>query len=185
MPNTPETSEITGTEEVTLQDMLDARERRAMAQRRLLNSYGCPLICLTLNIPGPVKVPPLAPAAFLEGCRRIEEGLKLLGLKPCFKEEVREKTGWEAIYCVSGEPEAIKAKMAAAEDRDRLGRLFDIDVIRLDGSKVSREELGLSPRACLLCGRPAHQCSRSRSHSLKELSACIHQILSEGASSHD
>lgn len=182
MPNTPE---IPGTEEVALQDMLDARERRAMAQRRLLSAYGCPLVCLTLNIPGPVKVPPLAPAAFLEGCRRIEEALGQLGLKPRFKEEVREKTGWEAIYCVLGQPEAIKAQMAAAEDRDRLGRLFDIDVIRLDGTKVSREDLGLSPRTCLLCGRPAHQCGRSRSHSLKELTACIQQILSEEAGAHD
>lgn len=173
------------TEEVSLQDMLDARERRAMAQRRLLREYGCPLVCFTLNIPGPVKVPPLAPAAFLEGCRRIEKALDQLGLAPAAREEVREKTGWEAICCVPGRPEEIKAKMAAAEDQDRLGRLFDIDVIRLDGTKVSREELGLPPRTCLLCGRPAHQCSRSRSHGLDQLTACIDRILSEEANAYE
>ena len=37
--------------EVSLTEMLDAREARAFAQKQLLNRYGKPLICLTLNIP--------------------------------------------------------------------------------------------------------------------------------------
>ena len=43
-------------EEVALEDMLNARERRAAIQRSLLDEFHCPLVCLTLNIPGPVKV---------------------------------------------------------------------------------------------------------------------------------
>ena len=40
--------------EVTLQEMLDARDRRAEAQRQLLERHARPLISFTMNIPGPV-----------------------------------------------------------------------------------------------------------------------------------
>ena len=69
--------------------------------------------------------------------------------------------------------------MVSLEDQDRIGRLFDIDVLRPDACKVSREDLGFSPRTCLLCGQPAHVCSRSRSHSVAELTAEISQILNK------
>ena len=34
---------------------------------------------------------------------------------------------------------------------------------------IGREELGLGPRKCLLCDRPARECMRARSHSTEEL----------------
>ena len=43
-------------EEVALEDMLNARERRAAIQKSFLDEFHRPLVCLTLNIPGPVKV---------------------------------------------------------------------------------------------------------------------------------
>ena len=44
-------------EEVSLQEMLAAREHRSALQTRLLQQYKKSLISFTLNIPGPVKVP--------------------------------------------------------------------------------------------------------------------------------
>ena len=92
--------------------------------------------------------------------------------------EIKEKTGYEAFYSVDANPDFIKELMVSLEDQDRLGRLFDIDVLRPDGSKVSREDMGSAPRTCLLCGQPAHVCSRSRRHSVAELTAEIGKILS-------
>lgn len=163
--------------EVSLTEMLDAREARAFAQKQLLNRYGKPLICLTLNIPGPVKVLPGVPQAFEEACKRIEAILKVYQTPVLYNISIREKTGYEAIYCVDDSPEAVKGRMTGLEDADRLGRLFDIDVLRTDGTKVSREELGHAPRTCLLCGEPAHVCSRSRRHTIEELTAEITGIL--------
>ena len=114
--------------EVSLTEMLDAREARAFAQKQLLNRYQKPLICLTLNIPGPVKVLPGVPQAFEEACRRIETILKVYQTPVLYNVSIREKTGYEAIYCVDDSPEAIKSRMTSLEDADRLGRLFDIDV---------------------------------------------------------
>ena len=164
-------------EDVSLMDMLNAREMRCRLQRRLICACQKPLICLTLNIPGPVKVLPGVPEAFESGCKRILSSLRDHRIPMLRSEAVREKTGYEAFYCVDSSAETVKALMIAIEDQDRLGRLFDIDVLRTDGTKVSREELGFEPRRCLLCSEPAHVCSRSRRHSVAELTEEIRSIL--------
>ena len=45
-------------EPVTLQELLDSRERRVQKQKSLLSQYEGVLISVTLNIPGPVKDKP-------------------------------------------------------------------------------------------------------------------------------
>lgn len=45
-------------EEITLAQILDAREYRAFRQRELLAEYQAVLICFTMNIAGPVKNSP-------------------------------------------------------------------------------------------------------------------------------
>ena len=170
-------------EPVELADMLAARERRVYLQQEMIRQYGHPLVCLTLNIPGPVKILPFTPQAFETGCCRIEAALKELSAIPLACEKIREKTGLEAIYSVNGSALTLKEAMISIEDQGDLGRLFDIDVLKTDGTKVSREELNRPPRTCLLCGEPAHICSRSRAHSVAELTARISQILTKEFSS--
>lgn len=167
--------------EVTLMEMLNAREMRCQIQQQMLDAYKTPLICLTLNIPGPVKILPGVPEAFETGCRRIEDSLAAHRIPRLHSKAVREKTGYEAFISTDASSDEIKSLMIELEDQDRLGRLFDIDVLRVDGSKVSREELGFSSRRCLLCGEPAHVCSRSRRHSVAELTAEIARILASFA----
>ena len=45
--------------EVTLAEVLEARENRVWHQNALLEKYGVPVISFTLNIAGPVKDSPL------------------------------------------------------------------------------------------------------------------------------
>ncbi len=167
------------TREVTLPEMLDARERRAVMQQELLSACSLPLISFTMNIPGPVKLLPHVVQAFEDGCSAMEALLKENGISVSRREIIREKTGWEAFYCAASDPESLKKLAAVIEDGSPVGRLYDIDIIRPDGSKVSREDLGLPPRRCLLCAEPAHACSRSRRHSVQELTAEIGRILQE------
>lgn len=175
--------ESTCEKEVSLMEMLDAREKRCMLQQHLLNTCQTPLICLTLNIPGPVKVLPSVPKTFDTACSRIRAALKASAVRILHTEIIKEKTGYEAFFSADASPELLKELMIPLEDQDRLGRLFDIDVLRLDGQKVSREELSHAPRRCLLCSEPAHVCSRSRRHSVPELTAEINRILADTAGS--
>ena len=67
---------------VTVMDMMEARDRRAQRQRELLAEFGQTLLCFTMNIPGPEKLSPLIRAGFRLGCRMLERGFLRLGVTP-------------------------------------------------------------------------------------------------------
>lgn len=152
--------------EASLQQVLDGREERAALQREWLKKDGV-LLCLTLNMPGPVKRFPLADAAFEEGRRLAEQWLQGGGYTLLEQQRVERPGGLEWYARLAGDPLEVKACVAALEEQEPLGRLLDLDVLQPDGSKVGREQLGLPPRTCLLCPRPAAECARSRAHGIE------------------
>lgn len=155
--------------EVTLMEMLEAREKRAQRQQALLAEYGRTLICFTMNIPGPVKNSPLIRRGFDLGKHLLEGQLAAGKRNILHVEQISEHTGNEAIYVLDMEPLAVKRITVELEDGLALGRLFDMDVLRPDGRKVDRQELGLEGRNCLICGGPAQACARSRTHTVAQL----------------
>lgn len=164
------------TPHVTVADMMAAREARAMAQMTLLSRYPCAVVvCLTMNIAGPVKRSREIDRAFAQGERAVRA--VLAPHKTHFAHAIREKTGCEAMFCVEGDAKEIKRRLCALEDDLPIGRLWDIDVLYGLGEKVSRTDLGLPPRKCLLCDQPAPVCARSRAHSVDELAKKTTQII--------
>lgn len=163
--------------EVTLLEMLDARERRAARQQVLLRAYGKTMICFTLNIAGPVKNSSLIRGGYALGKRLLRQQLEVAGIPVAYSEEIQEKTGNEAILLLDADPLAVKAVTVEIEDSAPVGRLFDMDVLCPDGRKVDRQELGLPGRKCLICGGPAQICARSRTHSVPELQEKTRQLL--------
>ena len=163
--------------EVTLMELLDARERRAARQQALLRRFGVTLICFTMNIPGPEKDSPLIRRGFRLGVSLLEGQLAAAGLTPLHREQRCENTGCEALYALDCSPLTVKAMTVELEDAAPLGRLLDMDVIRPDGRKVDRQELGLAGRKCLICGGPARVCARSRAHPLEQLRKITEDIL--------
>jgi holo-ACP synthase len=57
------------------------------------------------------------------------------------------------------------------------GRVLDLDVLTLDGDPVDRRSLGLEPRCCYVCDRPARECILLSRHSLAELLAAVDSHL--------
>lgn len=171
--------------QVTLPEMLNARERRAFRQQKLLACYRSTMICFTMNIAGPVKNNALILRGYELGKRLLEEQLSASGIQPVHFEETNEITGNEAFYVLSQEPLAVKKITSAVEDGSEVGRLFDMDVLRPDGQKVDRTELGLSSRRCLICGGPAKECARSRAHTVPELQERTWKILKKAAGASD
>lgn len=155
--------------EVTLMEMLDARERRAARQRELLERFGQTMVCFSMNIAGPVKNSGLIRRGFRLGKELLEGQFAAIRAKVLHVEEIDERTGCEAIYVLDRSPTAVKAVTVAIEDGAAAGRLYDMDVLKPDGSKVERQELGLGSRKCLICGNSARGCARSRTHSVAQL----------------
>lgn len=157
--------------------MAAAREARAAKQRELLAAHGTALVCLSMNIAGPVKLNELIREAFQEGVAMVSDTLAAHHVGVLHREEHLPVTGPEAFFCVDGEPEAVKRLTVRLEDRDPLGRLLDADVLRPDGTKVSRADVARPARRCLLCDEPVATCARSRRHSAGDLFEAALRII--------
>lgn len=153
---------------VALDDILAARDARVARQQALLAQGGV-LLSLTLVAPGAVKRSPLLDAIFAAA---------LDALRPYVSDarariEAVDDSGHHALYLLDGDARDWKKRVIALENRAPLSRLWDIDIIDRDGVAVSRRDLGLPPRRCLLCDADAKTCARERRHSINELQADI------------
>ena len=166
---------------IELSQMLAARERRAQRQQELLEQYRLPLVSFTMNIAGPVKNSPSIRRGFRLGRELLRGQLLRVGAPLIFEEEIDEATGCEGLYVVQLSGAALKAITLEIEEHTDLGRLYDMDVLDPAGEKLARP----SPRRCLICGRPAQECARSRTHSVPELQRRTHEILTAALDRHD
>ncbi|MDR0583385.1 MAG: citrate lyase holo-[acyl-carrier protein] synthase [Treponema sp.] len=158
-----------GAERVSLEDVLAFREEKAQRQKKLLAEYGVPLLCLGLNMPGEYKRFPLAARSFCEELKAVRLSLASEGIAVIHAETFEAAGGYAAFITAAYPPEKLKEIAVSIEDRHPLGRLFDIDVLREDGEKISRGSFGKQGRPCLICGGDAFACGRSRAHSAEEL----------------
>ncbi len=153
--------------EHSLLEILDAREQRVQRQKELLGTFSVPLVCFTLNIPGPDKESPLIKKCFQLGCRLLKRQFSQWNI--LHFEQRCSAAGWEAFLCVDGPAEDIKRAAVHLEGKTAGGRVFDIDVLPPDGKKLDRSSLGIQRRKCLLCDNDAAVCGRSRTHSVNAL----------------
>ena len=158
---------------VTLQDVLDARERRAQLQQKLIEMYRIPVISFTMNIAGPVKTNPQILRAFESGRSVLENDLKEKKLPVKERCVIHEATGDEALYAVDGDPQVLKDICVSIEEGMMAGRLYDMDVIGADGIKLVRE----TERSCIVCGRQGRYCASRRIHSAEEVQAAAERLI--------
>lgn len=157
--------------EVSLRDILNAREVRVRRQQALLTEYRTPLLCFTMNIAGPVKVTPLIERGFYAGLEILDSRLPKENI--LFREIRVLPTGCEAYYVISAPALALKSFCADVEEKHPLGRLFDMDVIDTDGTKLERK----TERSCMVCGATGRFCAASRAHCVEQLQAVTSQML--------
>lgn len=160
--------------EVTLEEVLENRERRAQRQLDRIREYQMPVLSCTMNIPGEIKKTPLIDFVFLQTLKETEEVFRG---KILSREEYLFPTGPEALWVITLPAAMIKEKAIVLEDKKLIGRLLDMDVIGSDGIKRSRHQ----PRTCLICGGPVSVCARSRAHGLDMLKEAVWNIMTEFA----
>ena len=158
---------------ITLEEILRARDTRAASQRRLLNAYHLPPVSFTMNIAGPVKRTPLVELAFDPGLKELQAALG----QPIAAEVIRPHTGCEALLVYDRPAAELKAACLKLETAAPVGRLYDFDVLDAEGKKLSRP----CQRTCLICGAPVTACSRSRAHGLEAVTARTDEILTDFA----
>ncbi|TGE33683.1 citrate lyase holo-[acyl-carrier protein] synthase [Desulfosporosinus sp. Sb-LF] len=159
---------------VTKEQILLSREKRALCQQEWLEKYHAPLVSFTLNIPGQVKQTTLYNRVHEEGLAALLEAITVIDY-----EKRALPTGSEAIIAVRMDAFMLKKYTVALEEHHPLGRLFDMDVLDADGYIVSRKQLQLPSRRCLLCNEDARICGRSQAHSIKALVSQIEDKANE------
>jgi len=158
--------------------VLEAREDRVKRRNELLALYKKPVITVSLNIPGPDKG-----AVCYEPVFNILWNLLIAREKEFkIKYTVKNKTplGYEGFIVSDRESMILKKSGLSLETEHPLGVLFDIDVTDTDGTRISREDIGFSPRQCIVCKEnPAFLCIRGKKHTLEETLKVIHTMIGE------
>ena len=157
--------------EVTLNEILASREERVKRQKELIDKYKCPLVYFTMNIAGPVKTNTLIEKAFYEGVERIKSALqdKMILYQDAFVKH----TGCEAVFSVKDDANSLKKLCVEIEQSNRIGRLYDIDIIDTNGKKIERA----TERNCIVCGSHGRGCAAGRIHSVSELQSITKEII--------
>jgi holo-ACP synthase/triphosphoribosyl-dephospho-CoA synthase len=169
---------------VSLEEVLEARDRRVERQEHMIASHRTPLLSITLNIPGNVKRTPLSTIYFHDKLKRLKTRLRAIGAEIEAEIVTSSPVGDEALLAVSRlSAISLKSLAMAMEEHTIAGRLLDVDVIDEEGELVKRVSIGATPRRCLLCDRPASLCGRSRAHSLKELTGKVTLMLEQAVQS--
>jgi holo-ACP synthase len=154
---------------VALPAMLAAREARVRRREDGLAHCRQPTLTLSVVMPGPVKLCPLTSLLFDEALKAVTQAFAARGTPFEMLWSGSPATGPEALFAVDAGVEDLKRAMVTLEETHPLGRLWDLDVHGADGRSISRRDLGLAPRRCLVCDEPAHACARSRRHELEEV----------------
>jgi holo-ACP synthase len=157
----------------SLENILTARERRVARQREALALWGMPLISVTLVMPGPQKDSDLTRFLLKTALTEIDDLCAAHGWQICSFDQISQIAGPEALYVVDADAQELKRALLRLEETHQLGRLWDIDVLAPDGASISRRDLGMDGRRCLVCDQPGHACARSRAHTLSELMRVI------------
>ncbi len=191
---------------MTLEEILNSREARVARQRELLEANpGLSLISLTVQPPGPVKrndaslvIAEAGVAAVrkafkveYEELRDLDTGFDAFFLVNMDPLETKRRTCRIEdthplgrlmdidVIALAGADVELRPYSAAASEAKRewtrpgSGGCPAETIV----APLGREELGLGPRKCLLCDRPARECMRARTHSIEELLENIQTLV--------
>ncbi len=150
-------------------EILDSREERARRQKELIKTHDSTLISYVLNSPGIYKNLDIYQEIFQVGYEEILAVLEENELQLVHDEKHKKETGPEGYFLVDFDAKRVKALMCVIENNHKLGRIFDIDVFDEDLNQLSRTDLGLEKRSCLVCDSEARTCIRARRHTYEDL----------------
>ena len=158
---------------MNIDKILNDRESRYNKIIELSKKYKSPVLTAKINYPGDNK-----------NSNRIEkifEILKKLTKEGFQKEiiEIKELHGYDgpSILCsLEGKAEKLKKKAVEIEEDEEIGRIFDLDIY-VEGVPVSRRDIRLNPRKCIICGGNTYNCRINKLHSKEEVKGEIDRLI--------
>ncbi|MCC5909073.1 MAG: citrate lyase holo-[acyl-carrier protein] synthase [Clostridiaceae bacterium] len=160
-----------------IQRVLEAKEERATYQKQLIAQHQLPLVSLTLNLPGGY----FQYSHWEEVMKKAIEATDDVFDKDVILKDTRVgKWGPEGFWVIMLPIAEVKKKTIVIEEHHPLGRLFDVDVISLDGNSISRRDFDIEGRKCIVCNNSAVDCYVGKRHTGEELKSKIDEIINKG-----
>ena len=150
----------------TLTDVLSEREKRWHS--RVENAHEKTVAAVTLRLPFALRM------CYPDLLNTAADPLSDIGLKHRFTSLTAD--GFVSFFQTEEFAERIKRRTVLLEEQLPYGRFLDIDVNDEKGT-VSRQDLGLPPRTCLVCGLPAWDCVKSHRHTNEDIAECLEKVL--------
>lgn len=154
--------------------ILEDREKRYNQILNLIEKHKLPVLCGKINYPGNDKNTQEVNIAFTILMKRLKDSyypwIEYL--------EILNGFDGPALLCVIN-LNVFEAKEISIllEERNKIGRIFDIDIYKTDGTSVSRPDINLKPRKCLICNMDGRICMKSGKHSLEEVLEAVNNII--------
>lgn len=159
-----------------LLSVLVAREQRWEMRKMLAEKRHNCIISITLCVPVIFRTAEEYWIVFQQLCRSFCEFLVSCDQKVSFEGYLRGSDGPAFFISTSAEANMIKKICMEAEEAIPGGRMLDIDVMDYDGTPVSRSNIGLPPRKCFICDKPASLCVSRKLHSQEEIYAHVERL---------
>jgi holo-ACP synthase len=160
-----------------MDDILKARESRWHRRLELARLHGETVVTVTLNVPGADKNPPGAGEFLDRFMKRLAHKLAMAGAPMLHQETQSTADGPEGHLVVNAFALDVKRLCVDLEDESPGGRLADVDVMTSRGEQLGRTQLGLPPRACLVCEAPAMECIRTGRHDPQVVTRRVRALL--------
>ncbi len=161
-------------ENMIFNKLLEDREQRVVTIEEMLRTYKGTAICIRANYPGLYKNNKYTKAiveTMKDECEKIFK--KNIGYK--LSQETYE--GSIVLMSIKDSLRNVKLQCISIEENHPLGRLIDIDVYGEDLETINREQLGFNKRSCYICNDYAHNCVRSKKHSMEDIKRYIEEIV--------
>ncbi|MPW14819.1 citrate lyase holo-[acyl-carrier protein] synthase [Lactobacillus helveticus] len=160
--------------------VLAGKDYRVALQQAIFKKYpDVTLVDINLNIPGPIKNNRYLIKLFDYGIKQLEEIWQNKGYDYKLVKALNNDAGCENFYVLRESSKVVKLSTILFEENNKIGRLFDADVLIKGKTALSRQELEYSSRRCYLCNRPAKECARSRRHSVEEMQRYISSLYAK------
>lgn len=152
--------------------LLKARDRRQALLDGLFPTFFPATAMLSLNLPGKAKTGVHAERLFQWG-----EKALLGALSSAATVKGSDALGPFALYRTRLHLVELKRLGIALESLHPAGRLLDLDVYDQCGKPLSRGELDIAPRSCLVCPEPALSCIHAKRHTSEELAQKAQAVI--------
>lgn len=155
-----------------------AYEQRAAEIEQLWARGAAACVTIGLNLPGGAAAYQLSSDLAAAAREAVQMALADAGHQLTIASEGIDGAGPYLLATVSptGDPGQLKRLLIEVEQQHPLGRLFDLDVLISGKGPLSREDLGLPARRCLICTEAARVCRRVSRHRLPELQTAVKQL---------